>query len=422
MLNAELSSAQKDLYNSIKSYLNVIFLNQKLNYAIKNDDDYRSQLNKVMNIFEYYEDNYEIANKNFHSYWQAFKSYAHYEKLVDNFDDFDDLKDIVSGLKIYVLNTFQVDLEQESQKIADIDFKYDEKTQASMGFYTTDDQQNSSNPTYENVRAEPVSEENYSNNAYQSASDFTTANIDNLTNMVFSARVLNGEIYLYETKPKVIPFLKYLFFTISLALVLFTALTYAFLMDFGTHMLTVVSVNGITHIVRLTSPTFPTQLVISLFIMIYAGLNAFKRKISENEKFHFKNFIWIILFGALLVVALANIFTGNLRFSSNSFDEMFRQAQINDVLANLSRNNDFSFDYSRLQSVFYGFSISQILVFLVIILGTILIIITFILNPKRDTQRIKLLLQEIHDDILTGKIDPNTYLRTKNPFRDLFGF
>ncbi|ACI60220.1 hypothetical protein [Ureaplasma urealyticum] len=422
MLNAELSSAQKDLYNSIKSYLNVIFLNQKLNYAIKNDDDYRSQLNKVMNIFEYYEDNYEIANKNFHSYWQAFKSYAHYEKLVDNFDDFDDLKDIVSGLKIYVLNTFQVDLEQESQKIADIDFKYDEKTQASMGFYTTDDQQNSSNPTYENVRAEPVSEENYSNNAYQSASDFTTANIDNLTNMVFSARVLNGEIYLYETKPKVIPFLKYLFFAISLALVLFTALTYAFLMDFGTHMLTVVSVNGITHIVRLTSPTFPTQLVISLFIMIYAGLNAFKRKISENEKFHFKNFIWIILFGALLVVALANIFTGNLRFSSNSFDEMFRQAQINDVLANLSRNNDFSFDYSRLQSVFYGFSISQILVFLVIILGTILIIITFILNPKRDTQRIKLLLQEIHDDILTGKIDPNTYLRTKNPFRDLFGF
>lgn len=422
MLNAELSSAQKDLYNSIKSYLNVIFLNQKLNYAIKNDDDYRSQLNKVMNIFEYYEDNYEIANKNFHSYWQAFKSYAHYEKLVDNFDDFDDLKDIVSGLKIYVLNTFQVDLEQESQKIADIDFKYDEKTQASMGFYTTDDQQNSSNPTYENVRAEPVSEENYSNNAYQSASDFTTANIDNLTNMVFSARVLNGEIYLYETKPKVIPFLKYLFFAISLALVLFTALTYAFLMDFGTHMLTVVSVNGITHIVRLTSPTFPTQLVISLFIMIYAGLNAFKRKISENEKFHFKNFIWIILFGALLVVALANIFTGNLRFSSNSFDEMFRQAQINDVLANLSRNNDFSFDYSRLQSVFYGFSISQILVFLVIILGTILIISTFILNPKRDTQRIKLLLQEIHDDILTGKIDPNTYLRTKNPFRDLFGF
>ncbi|EDX52972.1 hypothetical protein [Ureaplasma urealyticum] len=422
MLNAELSSAQKDLYNSIKLYLNVIFLNQKLNYAIKNDDDYRSQLNKVMNIFEYYEDNYEIANKNFHSYWQAFKSYAHYEKLVDNFDDFDDLKDIVSGLKIYVLNTFQVDLEQESQKIADIDFKYDEKTQASMGFYTTDDQQNSSNPTYENVRAEPVSEENYSNNAYQSASDFTTANIDNLTNMVFSARVLNGEIYLYETKPKVIPFLKYLFFAISLALVLFTALTYAFLMDFGTHMLTVVSVNGITHIVRLTSPTFPTQLVISLFIMIYAGLNAFKRKISENEKFHFKNFIWIILFGALLVVALANIFTGNLRFSSNSFDEMFRQAQINDVLANLSRNNDFSFDYSRLQSVFYGFSISQILVFLVIILGTILIIITFILNPKRDTQRIKLLLQEIHDDILTGKIDPNTYLRTKNPFRDLFGF
>ncbi|EEH02122.1 conserved hypothetical protein [Ureaplasma urealyticum serovar 2 str. ATCC 27814] len=422
MLNAELSSAQKDLYNSIKSYLNVIFLNQKLNYAIKNDDDYRSQLNKVMNIFEYYEDNYEIANKNFHSYWQAFKSYAHYEKLVDNFDDFDDLKDIVSGLKIYVLNTFQVDLEQESQKIADIDFKYDEKTQASMGFYTTDDQQNSSNPTYENVRAEPVSEENYSNNAYQSASDFTTANIDNLTNMVFSARVLNGEIYLYETKPKVIPFLKYLFFAISLALVLFTALTYAFLMDFGTHMLTVVSVNGITHIVRLTSPTFPTQLVISLFIMIYAGLNAFKRKISENEKFHFKNFIWIILFGALLVVALANIFTGNLRFSSNSFDEMFRQAQINDVLANLSRNNDFSFDYSRLQSVFYGFSISQILVFLVIILGTILIIITFILNPKRDTQRIKLLLQEIHNDILTGKIDPNTYLRTKNPFRDLFGF
>lgn len=422
MLNAELSSAQKDLYNSIKSYLNVIFLNQKLNYAIKNDDDYRSQLNKVMNIFEYYEDNYEIANKNFHSYWQAFKSYAHYEKLVDNFDDFDDLKDIVSGLKIYVLNTFQVDLEQESQKIADIDFKYDEKTQASMGFYTTDDQQNSSNPTYENVRAEPVSEENYSNNAYQSASDFTTANIDNLTNMVFSARVLNGEIYLYETKPKVIPFLKYLFFAISLALVLFTALTYAFLMDFGTHMLTVVSVNGITHIVRLTSPTFPTQLVISLFIMIYAGLNAFKRKISENEKFHFKNFIWIILFGALLVVALANIFTGNLRFSSNSFDEMFRQAQINDVLANLSRNNDFSFDYSRLQSVFYGFSVSQILVFLVIILGTILIISTFILNPKRDTQRIKLLLQEIHDDILTGKIDPNTYLRTKNPFRDLFGF
>lgn len=422
MLNAELSSAQKDLYNSIKLYLNVIFLNQKLNYAIKNDDDYRSQLNKVMNIFEYYEDNYEIANKNFHSYWQAFKSYAHYEKLVDNFDDFDDLKDIVSGLKIYVLNTFQVDLEQESQKIADIDFKYDEKTQASMGFYTTDDQQNSSNPTYENVRAEPVSEENYSNNAYQSASDFTTANIDNLTNMVFSTRVLNGEIYLYETKPKVIPFLKYLFFAISLALVLFTALTYAFLMDFGTHMLTVVSVNGITHIVRLTSPTFPTQLVISLFIMIYAGLNAFKRKISENEKFHFKNFIWIILFGALLVVALANIFTGNLRFSSNSFDEMFRQAQINDVLANLSRNNDFSFDYSRLQSVFYGFSISQILVFLVIILGTILIIITFILNPKRDTQRIKLLLQEIHDDILTGKIDPNTYLRTKNPFRDLFGF
>ncbi|WP_016829035.1 hypothetical protein [Ureaplasma urealyticum] len=422
MLNAELSSAQKDLYNSIKSYLNVIFLNQKLNYAIKNDDDYRSQLNKVMNIFEYYEDNYEIANKNFHSYWQAFKSYAHYEKLVDNFDDFDDLKDIVSGLKIYVLNTFQVDLEQESQKIADIDFKYDEKTQASMGFYTTDDQQNSSNPTYENVRAEPVSEENYSNNAYQSASDFTTANIDNLANMVFSARVLNGEIYLYETKPKVIPFLKYLFFAISLALVLFTALTYAFLMDFGTHMLTVVSVNGITHIVRLTSPTFPTQLVISLFIMIYAGLNAFKRKISENEKFHFKNFIWIILFGALLVVALTNIFTGNLRFSSNSFDEMFRQAQINDVLANLSRNNDFSFDYSRLQSVFYGFSISQILVFLVIILGTILIISTFILNPKRDTQRIKLLLQEIHDDILTGKIDPNTYLRTKNPFRDLFGF
>ena len=177
MLNAELSSAQKDLYNSIKSYLNVIFLNQKLNYAIKNDDDYRSQLNKVMNIFEYYEDNYEIANKNFHSYWQAFKSYAHYEKLVDNFDDFDDLKDIVSGLKIYVLNTFQVDLEQESQKIADIDFKYDEKTQASMGFYTTDDQQNSSNPTYENVRAEPVSEENYSNNAYQSASDFTTATV-----------------------------------------------------------------------------------------------------------------------------------------------------------------------------------------------------------------------------------------------------
>ena len=134
MLNAELSSAQKDLYNSIKSYLNVIFLNQKLNYAIKNDDDYRSQLNKVMNIFEYYEDNYEIANKNFHSYWQAFKSYAHYEKLVDNFDDFDDLKDIVSGLKIYVLNTFQVDLEQESQKIADIDFKYDEKNTSINGF------------------------------------------------------------------------------------------------------------------------------------------------------------------------------------------------------------------------------------------------------------------------------------------------
>lgn len=422
MLNAELSSAQKDLYKSIKLYLNTIFLNQKLNYAIKNDNDYRNQLNKVMNIFEYYEDNYEIANKNFHSYWQAFKSYVHYEKIVNDYNDFDELKDIVNGLKIYVLNTFQIDLDQESQRIADIDFKYDEKTQASMGFYTPRNQENNTSTEYERVSAESISDEDSMNHTYQPTSDFTTANIDNLTNMVFSARVMNGEIYLYETKPKVIPFLKYVFFAVSLALVFFTTLTYAFLMDFGTHMSSVINVNGITHIVRLVSPTFPTQLVISIFIMIYAGINAFKRKISENEKFHFKNFIWIILFGALLVVALANIFTGNLRFSSSSFDEMFRQAQINDVLANLARNNSFSFDYSYLQSIFYGYSIAQILVFVVIILGTILIISTFILNPKRDIQRIKLLLQEIHDDILTGKIDPNTYLRTKNPFRDLFGF
>lgn len=431
MQKKEMSNLQKDLYFKTKSYLTTIFLNDNLNIKVKEDQNLAQIILRILNYFENYELLYSVENNKFIEFQKAYSSYNIYKQIVNDFSDDDNFVDEINGLKTYLKNTYSFDLEKE-QNLANLDFVYDENNKTSFGFEDEDKINHQANSQQESQ----TQDENLFNQQNQNPFSFQGHTSDMFTNsqetilntsaqIVFSRKIYNGEIYMFETKPKIIPILKYMTFALYLLFFIIIVASTIIFYQMGYDIWITVR-TGISVIESRASAlqSVPFLIIITAALTSLIGFRVFsKRGKIENNLYSVSILQWTIPVLILCVATFSEVFSDSLALDSASIEEKFNKIiEAHDTAyKSLETKNQLPQDILtaeqlaiKIKGLYEGYVGLQITKLTVSIALIVVLITMFFFRPKYDRKRMESLLQSIKQDIADGKINPDTYDRSSS--------
>ncbi|MCV3754042.1 hypothetical protein [Ureaplasma zalophigenitalium] len=457
------------LRHKTNTYLNIVFLNQKLNHAVATDDHFANIVQKTIGLLKSLEAQSTETPPLAHSMEFA-KAYQAYHPQTKNFTyeltDEDDCEDLLSSLQHYVKNSYELDLNTFYDQFYGVSFVYNQEQ--SYGYETTsvdptnqpaahisndqvidlpDDEQKDDS---EDNEEDPVKTDGQSDNPNDKfEEEFKHQYLDQAALMVWNQQVLDNKIYIFKTKPKIIPILKSLIFAFLLLLFVVSIVTYA-TYTIVTHsdilygqIVRTEKANGVETVISkairlsdMTPKSIPVQLIASGIIAIFMGVSIFKKKINENNKYAFKFGFFGFFIVAIFIIAIVEMFNksainfhnGNivtefnrvLNFSYGVYD---KATSYTDPLHNiqLSSIDNFQTPFNQLKEIWVVSFVFKMFEFSCIFALLVVIIIAMIFRPKYDHERNALIIQQIREDILNNKINPNQYMRrSQSMFTRLF--
>ncbi|WP_031489347.1 hypothetical protein [Ureaplasma canigenitalium] len=425
----QLSERLSTIYNDIRKLLNVTFLEEKVNTSIKSDNELANQINKNISIIKNIEENYDVEKQMHLEYIKAFQSYRIFSYVENSLDDLDQITDVINSLRVYILNTYEVDVYEN--KKADITFVFDEATKMSMGFdekeatVIKEDIINKPLDTDEQMQEEPqfdATNFGFTNNS----DEFRQMQIDAIASNVFTQKVLNNEVYMFKTKPKLIPALKIFFVIVAGLTLILSIIAFSTFTEYTKNMYKIFTRqdNG-EQIVASYHRTgqIPVSIIIFGIMFISTVISLVRTWRNDNTKYNFRIFMLFIFVGVVFISLFVDIFSGNLRWDQNNVIARFNEMKNDDVDARLRQPLLGDNDYDKMFGLIITYFVTQILIFVFVLLLILILITAKFLNPKRDTERLEALLEQIKNDVVQGKVNPNQYgQKKKSPFGDSFTF
>ncbi|MCV3728306.1 hypothetical protein OF376_00695 [Ureaplasma miroungigenitalium] len=457
------------LRHKTNTYLNIVFLNQKLNHAVATDDNFANIVHKTIGLLKSLEtqstDEQMLAHSpEFAKAYQAY--YPQAQAFTYELTDEDDVEDLLSSLQHYVKNSYELDLNTFYDQFYSVSFVYDQ--QQSYGYEASSS--NTENQTAQHISSDQVidlpddetkdeaedfseaaaSQDQPNNNGEKFEEEFKHQYLEQAALMVWNQQVIDNKIYIFKTKPKIIPILKSLIFAFLILLFVVSIVTYA-TYTIVTHsdilygqLVYTEKANGLeavttTKAVRLsdmTAKSIPVQLIASGLIAIFMGISIFKKKVNENNKYAFKFGFFGFFIVAIFIIAIVEMFNksainfhnGNivtefnkvLNFSYGIYDKTTLYVE---TLHNiqLSSIDAFQAPFNQLKDIWVVSFVFKMIEFSCIFALLVVIIIAMIFRPKYDHERNALIIQQIREDILNNKINPNQYMRrSQSMFSRLF--
>lgn len=435
-----LDQSTQDLYLKSKLQLNTVFLKPELNAALKNDQTLRSQVFGAINIVHYIESNYQTENSTFDEYSKAITVYEPYKQVIYSFDDHDNLLDAINSLRVYLLNTYQTNTDELVDVYGNVLFIYTPTSTETDQVVVTDEVVYQTKPI-EQDQDQEINQEQQNANFNQStnnfdptsfgfnpkiADDFKEMQINAVVNNIFMHKVMSNEVFIYNSKPKVIPILKILYIVMLGLMFIFSIVSFALINVFGKEMFTIATATTIsgqtqTIVIPLArGATIPFDLIILLLVIswfIYGMIKGWK---NDNIRYHFKFMVPLVFVIILVIVKLVGSFSGVFSFATDDILDSFNKIWNKHVEATNHPNaaaaglrpiapEDLESTKAHYQSIIMGYFATTIIVFAALLFALIVIVTAIFFNPKKDFERVKELHEQIRADLLAGKIDPSLY-------------
>lgn len=399
-MSTKMTAAQQELYNQTIKELDIIVLANPTINLLKTDTLFQGVVSECVGIVNYFETKYDIANGSTNRYMQAYFTICN-KQLTFNDDpklykNVTDLKDKVNYLNTYLINKIGKSFEdlEHSFKANNTNIQTNNNNNQQTE-QTSPEQEN-----YSNHNAHPISDEEVLRQNGYTMRDVADQLINTQASILLQRNIAKGKVFIYTSKPKIIPVIKIITFILFIALMVMTIASYVVLMLDGAELyygFTDTNATGTKYRFVTIFPYIP--IIVCLFIGFMA-FSVIRNMKNDNAKF-FMPWGWLSFFVFFIFVITmtsneSQIFLFN---RLGSFNDVFKHGGNVDSSGNWTaaalQAIKLINTWKTLQFVTYG------------LLGGVIICIVSaaIFNPKRDVERIQQLLQQYATEIRNGEID-----------------
>ena len=395
-----MNEIEKEIYDKVEHYLNVIFLDDNAINLLQKDVNFQDVIINDISICEI------LNNPNTDRFINSYKSITKKEfKINPNIKNIsnDEKMDMINYTNIYILNTLKLSIDQlDKCKTNNINNNNDDVIDI--------DQQNESN-NFGNAQ----SDEDIIKNSGFSMHDVADQLLATQANMLLNKNIMNGKIYIFNSKPKIIPIIKIIVIALMSIMLLLSIVAFA-LVASQNGILKINSENGTSEI-GVNVVTYVFQFIIDIIILFFISSSMFRNFKNDNNKYKF-SWGWMCFY-IIIFLFSTFMFSWEILINKNSFIDKLKANSSNwDNNTNNWINNDVQTAVTYL--TVYAANI-EIGIFAIIALLLFITIIGGVCNPKRDTARLQQLLNQYMMDIRNGLIDTESINGSTGIFDGPFG-
>lgn len=367
-----MTEKEKQSYDLAVHYLDIIFLDSKTTDLLRSDKNFQEVITNDISIVKYF-DNIESNSTNSNRFIKSYemltnKKFVNNDKI--NFSNLNDVYDTVKYTNVYLLNTLRTSIEQ-----------MDSINKASNEANVKDE--TSREIPADQFRGGYQSDEEIIRNSGYTMHDVADQLIMTQANMILSRNIAKGKVYVYNSKPKFIPIIKYI--VMALLFIMFVLSITSFAL--------IASKNGQIKVdngqsepvsIELNIVSYVFQFIFVAFVLGFIAYSMFRNFKNDNSRYRFS---WgMMSFYIILFLMSTFMFSWNIL--------------IDPIQYNIQESNALAVKY-----VFTYAANIQIAIFVIIALVIILTVIAAVLNPRKDEKRIMKLLEQYASEIRNGQID-----------------
>lgn len=396
-----------NLYNQSVSYLDLTFLDETLIELVKSKEEFRKIITNLLTFIIDCEDNELVKNKNQERLLAAFYALTNKEfepNTTITFKTETELEQEINSFNEYLIKTINKNFDEVKLEFQEKHIDEAKKVESEVFAIPTDTDS-------ENIKNENNDNQNHSsNNSNFNAEEFVQNNKMNFNDMAESMisasansllimNIRKGSVYQYKSKPKIIPILKWLIVAIISLLIILSIASFALLMVAGpklTYYAEVKDSSGQSTKeeipgMPLTTP-FPFQLLLTILILVLMIMSMVKNSKNENFKYYM-SWGWMLMY--ILTLVFVWFMVGGLGPWTNQI--LF---QYNNFYDNILVHDKSLAGIPLVEA----YRVIQFIIIGLLGLMVVFLIVGCVFNPKKDFERLQLLLQEYINDIKNGSI------------------
>ena len=369
-----MTEKEKQNYDLVVHYLDIIFLDNKTTDLLRSDKNFQEIITNDISIVKYFdkiESNSNNSNRFIKSYEMiTTKKFVNNDKL--NFSNFNDIVDTIKYTNIYLLNTLRLSIEQiDSINKSNNEANIKEETSREI-------------PSSNEFQGNYKSDEEIIRSSGYTMHDVADQLIMTQANMILSKNISKGKVYVYNSKPKFIPIIKFIVIALLFIMFVLSIAAFALVAKYGENV--EVIVDGSSNLQFFSSSSIASYIFQFIFVLIILGFisfSMFKNFKNDNSKYKFS---WgVMSFYIVLFLMSTFMFSWNILINKPN------------IAADSNPNS--------VHQIFTNAANIQIAIFVVIGLVVVFTVIGAILNPRRDEKRIMKLLEQYASEIRNGQID-----------------
>lgn len=397
-MNKEMTTAQNELYRQTIKYLDIIVLAQQTVHLLKTDDLFRSIVAECIGIVNYFETTYKIANGNFDRYSQAYYAICNKQLMFDDdaklYKNAVDLKDKVNYLNTYLINKIGMNFDDLENS-----FKTHSSVEQSPEINVDPTPQHTSRFSH------PMSDEEVLQKSGYTMHDVADQLINTQASILLQRNIAKGKVFIYKSKPTIIPIIKIFTFVLLVALMAMTIASYTVLMLPQTTLYYASSSQADVEAqkIKFINP-FPYTMILTVVFISLVAASVIKNMNNDNAKF-FMPWGWLSFFTAfILIVIISSNESQIILFNRlGNFELVFKHWE------NVDSQNNWTPAALEAIKMIDLWKIFQYVIYGILGLIVVCIVTAVIFNPKKDIDRIKQLLEQYANEIRNGEIDTSGF-------------
>lgn len=390
-----------NLYNQSIDYLDLTFLDESLIELLKTKEDFRKTVSNLLTFIVDCEDNELVTDKNQERLLAAYTALTNKEfepNSTITFKTESELESEVNSFNEYLIQNLDKNFDKVKLEFQEKHIDEAKKVELEVfamplnnetGSMSNDNSANQSST--DNKNEKEFDAEEFINNSKTNFQDMAESMIMASANSMLIMNIRKGSVYQYKSKPKIIPILKWLIVAVICVLIALSIASYALLMvagNVGIFNVKDQQGNPKEDHAQLTNP-FPFQLIFTILILVLMILSMVRNSKNENFKYYM-SWGWMLMYVLVLIFVwfMVGGLTNNIIFNYQSFYD----------------NTIVDASNSKATPLINGYRVIQFVIIGLLGLMVVFLIVGCVFNPKRDFERMQLLLQEYVNEIKSGSM------------------
>ena len=234
-MTKKISDEIQSIYDDATKKVDIIFLSSQTIDLLRKDENFQKILTNVIGIINFITLHYNLDSKNISHYTQAFHQITNknlkFDDSESSYQNLTDIKDTINYLNVYVLNTLGSSFDQIESELKKSN--ENENDVNNLNKESIDNQAINEElfKTNDNSFGKTLSDEELLRRSGVTMHDVADQLIQNQAMIYLQRNIRRGKVFVYDSKPKIIPILKYLAFALFIIVFILSVASYAILLS-----------------------------------------------------------------------------------------------------------------------------------------------------------------------------------------------